>query len=101
MGVFVDCDPKLIPESVMRRLARGKTLCVFGPSVESAYKGKYYYEGAKKNEEEEEEGEEKEVSGEAMGESADDSSDTSSAANDTDHTTVLAGSAESQLRLIT
>lgn len=33
--VYVDCDPRDIPDTLSRRLARGKSLCIFGPAEDT------------------------------------------------------------------
>jgi len=99
---FVDCDPKLLPEFLLQRLARGRTLCIFGPTTDSAYETKYQYEAPAKigNDNSDADRGSVEVA-DNNGYEHDDSSDTSSAANDSDHTTLLVGRGESKLRLIT
>lgn len=41
--VYVDCDPRELPDPLTKRLARGKTLCVFGPSEKDAFEEKVLY----------------------------------------------------------
>jgi hypothetical protein len=41
--VYVDCDPRELPDPLTKRLARGKTLCLFGPSEKDAFEEKVLY----------------------------------------------------------
>jgi hypothetical protein len=35
--VYVDCDPRELADTLKRRLARGKALCIFGPSKNDTF----------------------------------------------------------------
>jgi len=41
--VYVDCDPRELPDAVTRRLARGRTLCIFGPSEKDTFESQVFY----------------------------------------------------------
>lgn len=41
--VYADCDPRDIPDSVARRLARGRTMCIFGPSEKDSFESQVFY----------------------------------------------------------
>ena len=92
--VFVDGDPNELPDSAVRRLARGKTSCIFGTSASGICETKYIYEAHNNatDADDKQDGDDTSVD-----------SDTSAGGNPNDkpHTTCLVGSGESQLRLIT
>jgi serine/threonine protein kinase len=46
---FVDCDPRDLPETLSKRLARGATLCLFGPSKDGPYDTRFRYDGQDDN----------------------------------------------------
>uniref|UniRef100_A0A7S4V1H4 Protein kinase domain-containing protein n=2 Tax=Ditylum brightwellii TaxID=49249 RepID=A0A7S4V1H4_9STRA len=43
--VFADCDPMTLPTHLIKRFARGRTLCVFGPSSKPTFKIDNIYDG--------------------------------------------------------
>ena len=95
--VFVDCDPKLLPEALLQRLHRGKTLCIFGPTGEkdAFYESTYECQSgpaaiSQTNNNEE-----------GNGDDDDDNSEASSTGNDPEHEMRLVGSGKSQLRILT
>ena len=105
--VFLDCDPKLLPESLLQRLAQGKTLCIFGPTAGDTYESEYEYKAPAKKDKDNGDADTNAEDGMAVdtadngGGDGDDSSDTSSAVNDSNHTTLLVACGETQLRFIT
>lgn len=40
---YVDCDPRDLPDALARRLARGRTLCIFGPSEKDTFEDLVVY----------------------------------------------------------
>lgn len=42
--VFVDCDPRQLPGSLLKRLARGKALCILGLALDKGFSMKVAYE---------------------------------------------------------
>jgi len=99
--VFVDCDPRLLPEDLLQRLHRGRALCIFGPSGEKdgvSHESKYDYqpESAEAVANADDGDEDKKCD-----DGDDDKSESSSTGNDPNHEMLLVGSGKSQLRILT
>ena len=90
--VFVDCDPKLLPDGLLQRLHRGRTLCIFGPSGEKYGYCQSKYECPP---------EPMAVEDNADEDGDDDKSESSSTGNDPNHEMLLVGCGKSQLRVLT
>lgn len=88
--VFVDCDPKLLPEGLLQRLHRGRTLCIFGPSGENDGYCQSKYECQP----------EPMAVEDNADDGDDDKSESSSTGNDPSHAMLLVGSGKSQLRIL-
>ena len=94
---FVDCDPKHLPEALLLRLHRGKTLCIFGPSGEKDA----FYESVYKCQPEPAAISQTNSNEEGNGDDNDVNSEASSTGNDPEHDMRLVGSGKSQLRILT